>query len=178
MCLKHNWMYYGPETRGKLQYRQCDKCSKTESLHHLLHMGFELYFYKEENIQPPYEEIKSREKNSQCLIVVYTMGSILFFLSTFFLDIAYIQIGMFSIPIILPLFVLYLVGGFILVEWSLRIWKLYSISVAQENKIAKFYPVKKERRRETQIRAEKLLMFKLANNEISKEEFTARMARL
>ena len=67
---------------------------------------------------------------------------------------------------------------FILYHRLMYIFRLYSIPVKIEKRIHKMKLEPKERFRDSQRKAENILMYRLANNEISKEEYTARMARL
>ena len=180
MCLIHKWNYYGKQYKRGQQYRECAKCGKYETLYHLLHMGISLYFYDEIESKPPYEEIKRKEKNNMIFSILFTLGTPPFILSTGFIaPLRFsIQIGIFHIPFMLLLMVIYFLGIIILYEIAWETWKLYSIRADLEEHIETLYPADKERARESQIKAEKILMYRLASGEISKEEYTARMARL
>jgi len=178
----HKWNYYGKQFRKGQQNRTCDKCFKQETLHHLLHQGISVYFYDEIKQKPFYEEIKRKEKNNMYLLSFYFFGLLPFIFLTVFTKPKplefYVQIGDYAIPFGMFLMFFLLICGIILYNVHWKIWKLYSIPVDSEEVIDNLYPTVAERLRESQIKAEKILMYRFSTGEISEEEYTAKMARL
>jgi len=175
MCLKHKWEYNGREYRRGHEYRTCTKCHRTETLHHMLHAGLTYYHYDEIKPKPSYEEIRRKEK----IISFFTYGGFITLIGTIislnFLNIRLYFNSIFTMMIQLGImtFILLLIS-----HYMIKTFKLYSIPVSQEKEIEQYYPKMEERLRETQVKAEKILMYKLATGAISREEYTARMARL
>lgn len=176
----HKWEYSGKEYRRGQQYRTCEKCAKNETLHHLLHMGIEMHFYDEETVKPSYGEIKRKERIHFFMSLIYFfVGLPIIFLTQFIPYRFFIPItDKLSVDYVAFLFLGFLLFGVILYKMLWKILKNYSIPVTNEEEILRFKPLNDDRLRVSQNKAEKVLMFKLANNEISKEEYTARMARL
>jgi len=167
----HKWNYHGKDYKKGKQYRTCEKCNQNETLHHLLHVGFEYYFYDIEQIKPSLEEIQQKERKNYAIISTMMFGAIT------------VIIWLSANKIMFPITVILLLGSFLLgTLLAFRLFwnnfKLYSIPVSSEEHIQSFFPKEKQSYKQTQRESEKILMFRLANNQISKEEYTARMARL
>ena len=168
MFCHHKWNYHGKEFQKGHQYRSCEKCGTTQTLYHLLHQGLEWYFYEKQEPGLSYEQIKEKEK----------LISYISYLFIGFLAILLIIVNIFDIHVSVFFYPFFIVSLIIIFNMNWNTFKLYSVPVNTEKEIEQFQPKKEERMRESQIKSEKILMFKLANNEITKEEFTARMARL
>lgn len=180
MCLIHKWEYHGKQYGKKQQHRTCQKCQKTETLHHLLRAGISYYFYDEIKQKPPYEEIKRKEKVYIYLFFSCFLALVLLIVlvgNTKLLE-GHISFGEYSISFEMILLLACLLYIAVLYKSGWKIWELYGITVDSEEIIEDLYPTHEERFRESQIKAEKILMYRLSTGEITKEEYTAKMARL